>query len=427
MKLPRRVSGNATPKLLTRDHLRRIIAVAHARDLGFVDLVGLAELDPATSFRGAVIRGADLRQQNLSGFDLIGARLIDCRVAGLDLSRALGVTEATLAGSDIDGTVRLPATFRDAFWATGVSPSWAEDWGRDQYGPWVSFRVPGTEVRQRMRWIPPGEFMMGSPEDEPGRFKFESPQHRATIAQGFWMFETACREELWQTVTGEKPRDSLGPSFPVTGVPWTDARDFAERLRTALPGIALGLPSEACWEYACRAGTTAPYHFGKRIRRTRVCYYPSDDPVAVGSLPPNAWGLHEMHGNVWEWCEDNWHPGYNSAADDGTAWMDLDSNVARSVIRGGSWCDGARSVRAAHRSWIEPGDQSDFLGFRCARGHVVSEAELAAPADPARGRRRGAPPSAGDAGAATQRSGERARTALPLTGVRRRFDPAKPG
>lgn len=163
MKQPRRPRGNEKLKTLTRDHLRRIVAVAHARDLGFVDLVGLAELDPATAFRGAVIRGADLRFQDLAGFDLTGARLIDCRIAGLDLSRALGVTEATLAGSDRDDTVRLSSAFRDAFWATGIPPSWAEDRGRDRYGPWVSFCVPGTQVRQRMRWVPAGEFMILNP------------------------------------------------------------------------------------------------------------------------------------------------------------------------------------------------------------------------------------------------------------------------
>ena len=425
MKQPRRPRGNEKLKTLTRDHMRRIVAVAHARDLGFVDLVGLAELDPATAFRGAVIRGADLRHQDLAGFDLTGARLIDCRVAGLDLSRALGVTEVTLAGSDRDGTVRLPPAPRDAFWATGIPPSWAEDWGRDQYGPWVSFRVPG-DVRQRMRWIPAGEFMMGSPKDEPGRFERESPLHRVTIAHGFWMFETACREELWEAVTGKMPGDSLGPSFPVTGVSWTDARDFAERLNGALPGIALELPSEARWEYACRAGTTTPYHFGKRISQKRARYDRYDGPVEVGGLPPNAWGLHEMHGNVLEWCEDIWHRDYNGAPDDGSARLDPSRTTAGRVFRGGSWSDDARWLRAAYRRGDEPGGRRGNLGFRCARGHGVSGAEVAAPTDPARGRRRGAPPSAGDAGAAPRRSGGRASTTGPRTGVRRQHGPNEP-
>jgi uncharacterized protein YjbI with pentapeptide repeats len=114
-----RVRGNEPPKVLTSDHRRCIVAVAHARDLGLVDLVGLAELDPATAFRCAIICGADLCHQDLSGFDLTGARLIEFRVTGLDLSRAQGVIEATLAGSDRDDTIRLPSFLRDAFWATG--------------------------------------------------------------------------------------------------------------------------------------------------------------------------------------------------------------------------------------------------------------------------------------------------------------------
>jgi formylglycine-generating enzyme required for sulfatase activity len=426
MKQPRRPRGSEKLKTLTRDHMRRIVAVAHARDLGFVDLVGLAELDPAMAFRGAVIRGADLRLQDLAGFDLTGARLIDCRLAGLDLSRALGVTEATLAGSDRDGTVRLPPAPRDAFWATGVPPSWADDWGHDKYGPWVSFSVPGTQTRQRMRWIPAGELMMGSPEDEPGRFEGESPRHLVTIAQGFWMFETACREELWEAVTGNKPSNSHGPSFPVTGASWTDASDFAERLNGALPGIALELPSEARWEYACRAGTTTPYHFGKRISRKRVRYNRYDGPVEVGGLPPNAWGLHEMHGNVWEWCEDIWDNNYRGAPDDGSARLDPSGDAAVRVIRGGSWRDDARYVRAAFRIRFGPGDRYGNLGFRCARGHGGSGAEVAAPADPARGRKRGAPPSAGDAGAAPRRSGGRASTTGSRTGVRRQHGPNEP-
>jgi Sulfatase-modifying factor enzyme 1 len=112
-----------------------------------------------------------------------------------------------------------------------------------------------------------------------------------------------------------------------------------------------------------------------------------------------------MHGNVWEWCEDDWHDDYGGAPNDGSAWL---SSAAERVIRGGSWVVVARDVRAAARSSGVPGARGGDLGFRCARGHFVSEAELAAPADPARGRKRGAPHPAGDAGAATQRSGGRA-------------------
>jgi formylglycine-generating enzyme required for sulfatase activity len=358
-------------KTLTRDHLRRIAAVAHARDLGFVSLVGLAELDPATAFRGAVIRGADLRGQDFSGFDLTGGRLIDCATENLDLTRALGVTEKTLAGCAPDASVRLPATLRADFWDSGTPPFWAHDWGRDHYGPWVSFRVPGTQVEQRMRWIPPGEFMMGSPDDENGRSYREGPLHRVTIAHGFWIFDTACRQELWQAVTSEKWMAG-SPEAPMTSVSWDDARRFISQLNRALPGLALELPSEALWEYACRAGTTTPYHFGAHISRRQVRYGTADGPVPVGSLPPNAWGLHETHGNVWEWCADSGHHDYNGAPNDGSVWR---GNRNLCVFRGGSWLGHVRLARSASRYWGDPGDAHDDLGFRCARGSVGSPAE----------------------------------------------------
>jgi len=173
-----------------------------------------------------------------------------------------------------------------------------------------------------------------------------------------------------------------------------------------LPGIALELPSEARWEYACRAGTTTSYHFGSRISHKFVRYGHSTSagPVEVGSFPPNAWGLHEMHGNIWEWCEDDWHPNYHGAPHDGSAWTNPIPRAARRVLRGGSWISVAQNVRAAFRLWFDPGVRSVDFGFRCVRGPSVSESELAAPAAPARGQTRNL---AGDAGAATRRRGGR--------------------
>lgn len=395
---------------LTRDHLRRIVDVAYARDLEFVELVGLAELDPATAFRGKTLRRTDLRRQDLAGFDFTGAVFIDCdftgaRLAGCvlrgaDLSRTKGVTPEMLAEAITDAETRRPFP-SIPFWATGHAPSWAETWGHDQYGAWVVFRVPGTEVTQRMRWIPPGEFLMGSPEDEPGRSVGEGPRHKVTLAQGFWMFETACTEALWEAVCGPLLR-ARGPEFPATGVSWDDAEDFAWRLNAMLPGLGIGLPSEARWEYACRAGTGTAYSFGASITKDQVCFG-SRSPVPVGTLSPNAWGLHEMHGNVWEWCEDHWHDNYRDAPDDGSAW--LDGGAAVRVFRGGSWGGGARGVRAAYRDGLVPGARYVRLGFRCVRGHARSEAEQAEPVALARGRKRGAPPTARAKGGAKPRSG----------------------
>jgi formylglycine-generating enzyme required for sulfatase activity len=388
---------------LTKDHLRRIARVAHARHLGFVELVGLAELDPATAFRGAVLRG-DLCGQDLGGFDFTGATFANCDLTGADMTRTDGVTPEMLANAVTDAATRPPRAF---FWDGGRAPSWAEDWGRDEYGAWVTFRVPGTDVTQCMRWCPPGTFMMGSPDDEPDRDNDEGPRHTVTFAQGFWMFDTACTEQLWTAVMGEPPAGTRHDGrFPVTGVRWRDAGDFARRLNALLPGLSIGLPSEARWEYACRAGTQTPHSLGEQVTQQLVCFA-SKAPVVAASLPANPWGLYEMHGNVWEWCEDHWHGTYDGAPADGSAWLDAgaDDSVGR-VLRGGSWFYDARHVRAAYRLGDDPAYENDTVGFRCARVQTASGAErVAAPADPARrtGAERVRPP--GTPVTATARSG----------------------
>ena len=363
----------------TKDHLRRIAQIAHARGLNFVELVGLAELDPATAFRGATLRG-NMRGQDLSGFNFIGATLAPtCDLSDADLTYIEGVTPEMLAAAKTNANTKLPRVW---FWETGKAPSWAEDWGRDAYGPWVIFRVPGTDITQRLRWSPPGVFMMGSANDERSSSGAERPRHRVAFAQGFWMFETACTRQLWLAVTGKEPGDSQGVDIPVTRVSWTDANDFADRLNDMLPGLSLGLPSEAQWEYACRAGTVTPYSFGVRITKKQVCY-DSGRPAAVGSLPANPRGFHEMHGNVWEWCEDTWHVSYEGAPADGSAWKAGGS--AYRVLRGGSWGGDARGVRSASRFHFVPSDRNYYFGFRCARvqnSGQRSGGEVAAPADP---------------------------------------------
>jgi formylglycine-generating enzyme required for sulfatase activity len=389
---------------LTDDVLRRIARVAQARHLGFVELVALAELDPATAFRGAVLRG-DLSGQDLGGFDFTGATLAHCDLTGADMTRTDGVTPEMLANAVTDAATRPPRAF---FWDGGRAPSWAEDWGRDEYGAWVTFRVPGTDVTQRMRWCPPGTFMMGSPDDEPGRFDSEGPRHTVTFAQGFWMFDTACTDKLWTAVMGEPPAGTRHDGrFPVTGVRWRDAGDFARRLNTKLPGLSIGLPSEARWEYACRAGTQTPHSFGEQVTQQQVCFA-SKAPVAAASLPANPWGLYEMHGNVWEWCKDTWHATYLGAPGDGTAWLEgaTGAGGAGRVFRGGSWGSDARRVRSACRDCDDPADRGGLVGFRCARVQTASGAErVAAPADPARrtGAERVRPQ--GTPGATTARSG----------------------
>jgi len=251
--------------------------------------------------------------------------------------------------------------------AAGGVPAWADDAGADQYGPWARFSVAGAKgarVAQRLRWCKPGRFMMGSPADEEGRYDDEGPPHEVVFDPGFWMFETACRQELWQAVMGDNPSRVKGPMLPVTDVSWEDARRFIDRLNEKKPGLGLDLPSEAQWEYACRAGTHTAYSFGPTIDR-KLVNYSSKRTVPVGSLPPNFWGLHEMHGNVWELCADTWHGSYDGAPADGSAW--IDGGAAERVVRGGSCYREARGVRAAYRFRLEPGARDVYLGFRCAR------------------------------------------------------------
>jgi len=252
-------------------------------------------------------------------------------------------------------------------------PTWAKDIGRDRYGLWAEFKL--DYISQRLRWIPPGRFLMGSPESEPERFDDEGPQHEVTLTEGFWLFDTAVTQALWEAVMGENPSGFKGPDRPVENVSWDDAQKFITKLNSILPGLGLTLPTEAQWEYACRAGTQTPFYFGDNIRPEQVNYngdHPYNDApkglyrektVAVKSLPPNAWGLYEMHGNVWEWCKDYW--GDYSAEEQTNPTGPTDGGSR--VVRGGSWGDYARNVRAAFRGSYDPGNRYNLQGFRCAR------------------------------------------------------------
>ena len=138
--------------------------------------------------------------------------------------------------------------------AEGVPPDWASEWGEDRSGVFLGFTV-GDAVAQRMRWIVPGRFLMGSPEDEEGRFDSEGPRHEVTISKGFWLFDTPCTQALWVAVMGANPSRFKSKNRPVENVSWNDTQEFIERINEKVSGLDLCLPSEAQWEYACRAGT----------------------------------------------------------------------------------------------------------------------------------------------------------------------------
>ena len=259
---------------------------------------------------------------------------------------------------------------------------WAVAHGEDRQGLWQAFEVAG--VRQVLRWVPPGRFMMGSPPSEAGRFGNEA-LHAVTLTQGFWLADTACTQALWAAVMdGDAP--SLftdDPQNPVEQVSWDRVVDeFLPRLNAALPGLAAALPSEAQWEYACRgdAAEPAPFWFGGQIDSGQVNFdgnHPlpggqksvwRERTVPVKALPANGWGLYQMHGNVWEWCADAYEPDLGAGeAVDPTGPSTAD-RTARRVLRGGSCFNVARYCRSAYRRASGPGLRDDGFGVRLARG-----------------------------------------------------------
>jgi len=282
-------------------------------------------------------------------------------------------------------------------------PSWTHAMGRDRYGLWAAFRV--HEVEQRMRWIPPGRFMMGSPADEKGRYEDEGPQHLVTIAQGFWMAETPCTQALWEAVMGDNPSRFKSPDSgkrPVESVSWDDVQPFIAELEKQLKdpqtNESFGLPSEEQWEYACRAGTTTP-RYGEL---DAVAWYDGNSNQKthdVGLKQRNPWGLYDMLGNVHEWSADKRAP-YQART---SAESPSPSGQDR-VLRGGSWHVEPRYVRAAFRSWGGPGLRLDRLGFRLVRGQGLRQQE-----QEEQGESKGSKPGAGDppgGGPASPRKGK---------------------
>jgi formylglycine-generating enzyme required for sulfatase activity/tRNA A-37 threonylcarbamoyl transferase component Bud32 len=253
----------------------------------------------------------------------------------------------------------------------------------------------GNGVNLVMAEIPGGSFTMGSPEGEERSKDSERPQHQVTI-QPFYMGKYPITQAQWQRVA-QLPQVNrklkLNPSWfkggnrPVEKVSWYDAVEFCARLASLTKRDYI-LPSEAQWEYACRAGTTTPFHFGETLT-TDLANYNGEytygggpngiyrkETTEVGSFGvANAFGLYDMHGNVWEWCLDDWHSNYKGAPTDGSAWFNGNDNLSqkqgKSVLRGGSWIDCPEDCRSAFRYgniWAVRGLTDDNVGFRVACG-----------------------------------------------------------
>jgi formylglycine-generating enzyme required for sulfatase activity len=258
----------------------------------------------------------------------------------------------------------------------------------------------GQGVTLDMVLIPGGIFLRGSPEQELGRAMEEGPQQEVIIPV-FWMGKYPITQAQWKAVAAmgkiaqdlnPNPSYQQGDHLPVENISWYDAMEFCARL-SAHTDQEYTLPSEAQWEYACRAGTTTPFHFGETITTDLANYQGTDwqyegntyrgfygqgprgtfreETTDVGRFPPNAFGLYDMHGTVWEWCLDHWHHTYDGwfrillAPSDGTAWVDREAEASQArIIRGGSWFNDPRLCRCAYRTFYNSVSRYDCNGFR---------------------------------------------------------------
>jgi formylglycine-generating enzyme required for sulfatase activity/tRNA A-37 threonylcarbamoyl transferase component Bud32 len=229
----------------------------------------------------------------------------------------------------------------------------------------------GNGVKLEMVEIPAGTFYMGSPENEEGRLNHEIPQHLVTVP-GFFIGKYPLTQAQYQAIIGKNPARFKGANRPVEKVSWNDAARFCQKL-SQKTGKNYKLPSEAQWEYACRAGTTTPFYFGESITPYLVNYDGNYAYAAapkgqyrkqttdVGTFPPNAFGLYDMQGNVWEWCEDDWQKNYIDAPINGNAL--IDQSICK-LMRGGSWDHLPVFCRSAYRSSYNLDSYYFNIGFR---------------------------------------------------------------
>jgi formylglycine-generating enzyme required for sulfatase activity len=250
--------------------------------------------------------------------------------------------------------------------------------------------------------IPAGSFLMGSPDNEPVRLECEGPQHEVTLGS-FLMAQTSITQAQWRTAASwpkeerdlkPDPSHFKGANRPVEQVSWWDAVEFCRRL-SKRTGKRYGLPSEAQWEYACRAGTTSPFHFGATLTPELANYHGNfvygkgpkgtcrDQTIDVASFPANRWGLSDMHGNVWEWCQDHWHVSYDFAPGDDQPWLIPAATVGvPRQLRGGSWDSHPALCRSAYRFSFHPDLRLFNIGFRvCCLPQDLGEAFSAGEAE----------------------------------------------
>ncbi len=313
--------------------------------------------------------------------------------ADLDLNWQMVMSEAIayLAGWQ-GGSNPMAYAIRAAFlWQNGEQYHY--DAGQDAPLCWALGPVEGEgehegeiltialpeDVILEMVWIPSNSFQMGRYAGEQDSYGDEEPRHAVSVP-GFWLGKYEVTKRQWQALMQTTPwslqPDILEyPDSPAVYVSWNDARDFAAALGT-YTGQPFRLPSEAEWECTCRAGTTTRFYWGDDLSYTAIndyawCYTNAWIPNEhyahlVGVKIPNSWGVYDMSGNVWEWCEDDWHDGYEGAPADGSAWVDTPRSASR-VRRGGSWNNGNYRCRSAYRYITDPLEKNSAFGFRIAK------------------------------------------------------------
>ena len=241
--------------------------------------------------------------------------------------------------------------------------------GEDKYGIWIQIKI--NQSNTKMRWMKPGEFVMGSPDDELHRYEHET-NHEVSLTKGFWISDTTCTQETWENVMKSNPSKNTGPQKPVDNISFNDCKKFFEKVNELNNKIVFSLPTESQWEYACRAGTQTPFSFGINISPDQVNYngeHPyigqekqlnRNQTLETKALPANPWGLYEMHGNVWEWCSD-W---FAQLVSNGVTDPAGPSNGLYKILRGGSAFSGAADCRSAARIRFHPNERYYRNGFR---------------------------------------------------------------